>query len=251
MRDAIDAMIDALGVGADPSAVLAEHGYGDLPPDTFSSALVHFADRAPLDVADALAPIVTRVSPVPFEAEDLPPSEADDLLDGGADVFDLLANVGLSDLDDPEEADPSLFDGGDADQAVPLVEPSAEPELDAPVDDELTPTDGTEPGTIPADDDDDGGESGEPGEPTFGHGEADDDTDVEELFASDPFGDVDLESDEAFVPTEDDNEIWGREDGQAAAAITESLIDGAEHADHILDHFTDHDDPADFDADLD
>jgi hypothetical protein len=108
LRDAIDAVLGDLGT--DPATVLDQHGFGDLPPDTLSSALVHFAERAPIDVADALAPTVTRLSPVPFELDDLHPSDADGVLDDGGDVFNLLSQVSLGDVHHAGDADPSGFD---------------------------------------------------------------------------------------------------------------------------------------------
>jgi hypothetical protein len=131
LRHAIEDLLADLGSGADPRQVLAEHGFDDLPVEAFSSALVHFAESAPMDVADALAPLVTRLSPIPFAQGDLPPDEAADALADGGDVFDLLAEleavaVGYdadpSDLDvghvQGEEPDHGLddgdgFDGGD------------------------------------------------------------------------------------------------------------------------------------------
>ncbi len=102
IRDAINEMLAGLELGTDPAEVLAEHGFEDLSPDAVSSAMVHFAEQAPLATADALAPIVTRVSPVPFEDGDLAPApEADAILDSGGDVFSLLSEVGL------DTADPS------------------------------------------------------------------------------------------------------------------------------------------------
>lgn len=108
-REMIDAMLSAHGAGIDPATVLEQHGMGDLPPDDLSSALLHFAERAPLDVADALAPVVTRFSPVPFEPDDLAPSPVDDVIDQGGDVFAVLGEVDLS--------APPGFDGhlGDSD----------------------------------------------------------------------------------------------------------------------------------------
>lgn len=132
-REMIDAMLSAHGAGIDPATVLEQHGMGDLPPDDLSSALLHFAERAPLDVADALAPVVTRFSPVPFEPDDLPASPVDDVIDQGGDVFAVLAEV---DLNAPPgldghlgDSDPGDFDhdGGfddhdaGADDAVPGV----------------------------------------------------------------------------------------------------------------------------------
>lgn len=89
LRDAIDGLLENSDPGVDPSAALAEAGFGDVSPELFGTALSHFADSAPLPTADALAPIVTRVGPVPFEESDLP--EAD--LEPGLDPFDLFAEV--------------------------------------------------------------------------------------------------------------------------------------------------------------
>ncbi len=106
-REMIDAMLSAHGAGIDPATVLEQHGMGDLPPDALSSALLHFSERAPLDVADALAPVVTRFSPVPFGPDDLPPSPVDDVIDQGGDVLDVLSEV---DLTAPPDLDGHLGD---------------------------------------------------------------------------------------------------------------------------------------------
>ena len=110
IRDAIDAALSALDLDGDPAAVLADHGFGDLPPEAFSSALLHFAESAPLEVADSLSPIVARISPVPFEPDDLTPSHADTVLADGGDVYSLLTEVGLTDPIHLGDADPSGFD---------------------------------------------------------------------------------------------------------------------------------------------
>jgi len=84
--------------GADPATVLADLGLEDVSPDALSSALRHFAETAPIEVADALAPFLARTSPVPFEVGDLEPlPEADAILAGGGDITDLLAEIGLND----------------------------------------------------------------------------------------------------------------------------------------------------------
>lgn len=96
IRDAINEILSGLELGTDPAEVLADHGFENVSPEAFSSALAHFAEQAPLEVADALSPILSRVSPVPFEAGDLPDHPAaDSLLDQGGDVFSLLTEVGL------------------------------------------------------------------------------------------------------------------------------------------------------------
>ena len=81
-------------------------GFEDVSPETFSSALLHFADSASLPEADALAPFVTRVSPVPFESGDLAPfPEADALLESGGDAYTLLNEIGLA---EPSATDPEV-----------------------------------------------------------------------------------------------------------------------------------------------
>jgi hypothetical protein len=109
IRAALEDLLAGHGPDADPAAVLSEHGFEDLPPEALSSALLHFAEQAPIEVADALSPIVTRLSDVPFEDGDLTPHPGVDaiLADGGS-VFDLLDELGLS--DEAPHADPSELD---------------------------------------------------------------------------------------------------------------------------------------------
>ncbi len=121
IRDAIEQLLTGEtrpeGQGFGPAAVLAEHGYDDVPTELFGTALVHFSDTAPLAQADALAPVVTRVSPIPFENDDLPPLEGhemgEEILDG-SDPFALFESAPpvLKDLDDLGEMDlePDEFD---------------------------------------------------------------------------------------------------------------------------------------------
>lgn len=98
------------GLDADPTAVLEGHGFDDLPAEDLSSALIHFAERSSIEVADVLAPLVTRLSPVPFAEGDIPPSDTvDAVLAEGGDVFDLLGELDLSGAQ-LDGADPSDFD---------------------------------------------------------------------------------------------------------------------------------------------
>ncbi|MDH3681306.1 MAG: hypothetical protein OEV40_15310 [Acidimicrobiia bacterium] len=137
IRDAIDQMLADLELGADPAEVLADHGFEDVSSEALSSALIHFAERAPLAVADALAPIVTRVSPVPFAEGDLPDvGGAEAILAEGGDVLALLSEVGLAERADAgteTETDPGsgIDDDGDAatdalDQLTDGIEPAAD-----------------------------------------------------------------------------------------------------------------------------
>lgn len=146
--DAIQEMLAGLELGTDPAEVLAEHGFEDLSPEAFSSALVHFAESAPLEVADAIAPIVTRISDVPFEDGDLPPlPEADAILASGGDAFALLSEVGLAEvetidvnglLDDPQAAVDEIADRLTADGTDDASQDPAEDETGA--DDEADET---------------------------------------------------------------------------------------------------------------
>jgi hypothetical protein len=114
MRGAFNEMLAGLGLGTDPAEVLADHGFGDVPPDAIASALVHFAETADLELADALAPIVTRISDVPFEDGDLPAIDTDAPLPDSSDVFAMLSEIGLGGRDlaalVDEESDPGDFD---------------------------------------------------------------------------------------------------------------------------------------------
>lgn len=90
IRDAITGLLASSDKASDPTEALAEVGFSEISPDLFGTALGSFADTASLPVAEALAPIVTRVSAVPFEEGDLPETEfsAQDL-----DAFSLFEAV--------------------------------------------------------------------------------------------------------------------------------------------------------------
>ncbi len=111
IRDAIDQLLtgETTGPGTtpDPARVMAENGYEDVPSELFGTALVHFSDTAPLGQADALAPVVTRLSPIPFEGADLAPLGEVDITDSaleGSDPYALFASAAptLTELDDPD-----------------------------------------------------------------------------------------------------------------------------------------------------
>lgn len=104
LRDDVSAALD--GDGTD-----ALDAVGDLAPELVGTALGHFADTSTLADADALAPIVTAASPVPF----------DPLLDGvGAGVH----------LATPADQDPDGFDRVDGDDESVDDDPGAFDELD-------------------------------------------------------------------------------------------------------------------------
>ena len=83
---------DAARAHGDPETYLAANGHPDLPPELVAEAVVSYADTAPVDVAEHLAPYVTTHSAVPT---DEPPAE---------DWFGLLTTAPAEDLD----ADPGL-----------------------------------------------------------------------------------------------------------------------------------------------
>jgi hypothetical protein len=87
---------------ADPEGFLEAHGHAALPADLVDEAIVNFADTAPPDVAEHLAPFVMAHSPVPFDEDSLP-GDAHDVAG-----LDLLATAPTDALDlavDPDAGD--------------------------------------------------------------------------------------------------------------------------------------------------
>jgi len=93
---------DAAHAHGDPEAYLAANGHPDLPPDLVAEAVVSYADTAPVDVAEHLAPYVTTHSVVPA---DEPPTD---------DWFGLITTAPTDELD----TDPDIDDFSD-DDATP------------------------------------------------------------------------------------------------------------------------------------
>lgn len=179
IRDAIDQLLTGetpLGGGAaDPASVMAEHGYETVPTELFGTALVHFADTAPLEQADALAPVVTRVGPIPLEESDLPESYGELDLDAieGDDAFALFSEAAPVVAESPadeldfEAADTSDFEVEDLNAAadaeadsnddvdpedidIDKSDPDTEvsSDTDAPDNNGPVDTDSTEPSTV-------------------------------------------------------------------------------------------------------
>lgn len=94
LRDVFSELVgsaDARGAhAADPAGFLAAHGHPALPADLVSEAIVSYADTAPAEVAEHLAPFVIAHSPVPVDEPD-----ALDGLHGlnGVDGLGLLASA--------------------------------------------------------------------------------------------------------------------------------------------------------------
>lgn len=144
IREALQDLMEGRGE-LDPAAVLESYGLGDLPPDALETALGHFAERASLDVADTLSPLVSRLSDVPFGDGDLPSApDVEAMVADGGGVFDLLAEVAGSTADaDPGDLDfDGVTDAADGDDlAEALGDTFGSGEFDAPADDDAAESD--------------------------------------------------------------------------------------------------------------
>lgn len=132
LRDDVRAALD--GDGTDPLDAV-----GDLAPELVGTALGHFADTSTLADAEALAPIVTAASPVPFDplldgvgagVHLAPPldqdpdgfdrvDEDDESVDDDPGVFDELEDVAGADAGTETEADGDADIDGTGDGFVP------------------------------------------------------------------------------------------------------------------------------------
>jgi hypothetical protein len=72
LREVFDEL--AGGGDADPAEALADRGYGELPDPLLSEAIVSYADTAPVEVAEHLAPFVMVHSAVPVDRVDEVPA---------------------------------------------------------------------------------------------------------------------------------------------------------------------------------
>ncbi|HEX6234890.1 MAG TPA: hypothetical protein VFZ63_17300 [Jiangellaceae bacterium] len=152
---------------ADPGGLLDAAGHGELPDDLLAEAIVSFADTAPPEVAEHLAPFVMAHSAVPLDDTEPPVATTglELLADAPADVAD---NAGADDLDavfdgtqleaGPAFVDPGTslddldFGGGAKDTAQPAEDPGTPIEtphsaemLEADAFDELGPVDDLPP----------------------------------------------------------------------------------------------------------
>jgi hypothetical protein len=226
MRGAINEMLAGLGLGTDPAEVLADHGFGDVPPDAIAQALVHYAETADLELADALAPIVTRVSDVPFEEGDLPPVETDGPLPDSSDVFAMLSEVGLGGRDlnalVDDEADPGDFD--DLEEAFDEISETVDAEQ------------------LAGGHDDDEGEA----DSTYGVGTEADEHEADEHEADEHDDEVDLGQ-----PIDELGEHDTMSDvGEALSGQLESTFgELLDHEDEVEDFDDDDTDPSDLDLD--
>jgi hypothetical protein len=184
LREVFDEL--AGGGEADPAGALADRGYGELPDPLLSEAIVSYADTAPVEVAEHLAPFVMVHSAVPVDrAGDVPAADGLGLLATAPEPIvpgDELADdqVAAEPVagDRPYEADPALdfdfghgdFGDGDlADAALDLEAPAAaEPaqawdateEFEPAADSWLTPAEPVAADREPDDDSDGDGAAG-------------------------------------------------------------------------------------------
>jgi len=124
--------------GSDPAGYLAAHGHPDLPEPLVAEAVVSYADTAPVEVAEVLAPYVMAHGPVP----DASAATADwfDLLTAptvpssselGEDPFESADEPdGPRDWSEPAELD---FGAGAESTVESPVETPAEPALESTV----------------------------------------------------------------------------------------------------------------------
>lgn len=125
LRDTINGLLKASPglAGEEPRddlrATLERDGFGDLPAEAFGTALVNYGDTASMDQADALAPVVTALSPVPDPTGHGSPDP-----DGGdgatVDAFDLFGlHQPVVDEPGPETDSPANpHDGSDDEEML-------------------------------------------------------------------------------------------------------------------------------------
>jgi hypothetical protein len=138
LRDVFDEVARG-DLGADPAEALADSGHADLPDQLVSEAIVNYADTAPIEVAEHLAPFVTVHSAVPndSDAADLPAGQGLDLL---ATAPEPIVPDGMEVTEPaPEAGEPSYADaidfgfGSGAEELIVDAQPSIEDVEGVPV----------------------------------------------------------------------------------------------------------------------
>jgi hypothetical protein len=171
---------------ADPGGLLGPAGHAELPDDLLAEAIVSFADTAPPEVAEHLAPFVMAHSAVPLDDNEPPAASTglELLADAPADVADRLgvddldavlgaaqAEGGSAYVDSGSPLDDLDFGGGATDPAQPVDDPLGIPsEAPRPVEspaadtfDEIGPVEDLLPGdTTPGPDELETGDDGLP-----------------------------------------------------------------------------------------
>ncbi len=120
LRRVVEDLLGADGSGTDglapgddrAAAALEAAGHGELEPELYGEALVHFADTAPLEQADVLSPIVTEASAVPIDPDLDPPTPVDATDDGVEPAVDGAGDPDPGD-DDPDVLDSDSIDTGE------------------------------------------------------------------------------------------------------------------------------------------
>lgn len=96
LREVLDGLAGA-GQDADPERALREAGHGDLPEGLLSEAVASYADTAPVEVAEHLAPFVTA-----YRQGDEAAGAPDPLA-----ALELLTSAPAPQVDPPEAAEPA------------------------------------------------------------------------------------------------------------------------------------------------
>jgi hypothetical protein len=118
LRDVFNELTGSAAGGADPQAVLAAAGHPDLPEGLVAEAIVNYADTAPAEVAEHLAPFVTAHGALPVQPEDTAAAEPASWLDVLASAPDVL------DADPAVDATGAPVPGEDAsDDGLPEHDP--------------------------------------------------------------------------------------------------------------------------------
>jgi hypothetical protein len=135
LRDVFADLVGDPSAADDPAALLRDQGHPGLPDHLVAEAVVSYADTAPVEVAEHLAPYVTAHSAVGADAApgDEPPASWLDLLGtapdvaGPADIDDLAPEPGESGDAASLHAGPDLdLDFGTGAGPVPVVETDAD-----------------------------------------------------------------------------------------------------------------------------
>ncbi|MFT7599394.1 MAG: hypothetical protein ACI8TP_002325 [Acidimicrobiales bacterium] len=127
IRETIDGLMtdpsEQAAFQGDRAAYMAEHDLGDVPETLIDTAFVHFADTTSIENADALAPVVTRVGPVPFEETDLPDGITNELgEDDPPDPWAMLTfDTSTEIIEGDGETDPADLDDTPGLEAIEVV----------------------------------------------------------------------------------------------------------------------------------
>jgi hypothetical protein len=115
LHDVFADLVGAPSAADDPAALLRDHGHPGLPDDLIAEAVVSYADTAPVEVAEHLAPYVTAHSAV--GADPVPGDEHP------AGWLDLLATAPDVSGDEPVDIDGLAPASGGFDAAAAGLDP--------------------------------------------------------------------------------------------------------------------------------